>query len=211
MALPTGICNLILFDVTIRARLLFNNPPASPGGNRASSPSATAVNRGCTSRFSLFFFSSLRFPFFAQNPRDVFRTVDIICQHCRNDNTFSDYHRDITSIILIIENRSRKCEKKKKERALPRAKSYRYISAIFGFCGQQRYFAHVIASRCNRRKDIKRCFLPARNVNTSVKRRGCFARIRLIPANTRRSRSVYRDRATSSLFRGQKLCSRDGY
>lgn len=41
-------------------------------------------------------------------------------------------------------------------------------------------------SRCNRRKDIKRRFLPARNVNTSVKRRGCFARIRLIPANTRR-------------------------
>lgn len=68
-----------------------------------------------------------------------------------------------------------------------------------------RYFAHVIVSRCNRRKDIKRRFLPARNVNTSVKRRGCFARIRLIPANTRRWEAFTEIRRPRSLFRAQKL------
>jgi len=79
-ALPTGIPNLILFDVTIRARLLLNNDDV-PGESPRASGRANAINRRLAFVFPLF--SSPSPPAFQLFPRR-----SIPRRHCK-DNSLS--------------------------------------------------------------------------------------------------------------------------
>lgn len=101
-------------------------------------------------------------------------TFDIICQHCRGTIIrFSIIISLCKEHYYWLSRIDWKCKKKKKDSHISH-KSHRYIRQ-YSVLWTAWYFAYAIVSRCNRRKDIKRRFLPARNVNTSVKRRGCFA------------------------------------
>jgi len=82
-ALPTGIPNLILFDVTIRARLLLNNDDV-PG--ESASERANAINRRLAFVSPLFFFSLPRHSGYSP------AAIDTTKRHCKDNSPSPPLH-----------------------------------------------------------------------------------------------------------------------